>query len=335
MNQRRRPTRRTGYTFIELLMVVVIIAILAALLLGGINKVMAMQARTEVLSDITQMAQSLEQAKAQYGHVEHLPSCLVLHNDKTKYRNASSDPRLNGLIPGRTNVSLRDATQRSMATLQAMFGRRLFQAKAPANGGELINWDGSGNLNNSTVLSGPECLVFYLGGMPDLTPNKPRCLGFSKDAQDPTGGTTDRIGPFFQFKPSRLVVRPGRAFFEYLDAYPNKTGFPRQPYAYFGAFGPNDYAPANVYRTNPTASSATFTNTDNEVLGFANAYFETGTSGSSTRWLHPNKYQIISAGPDRAFGAGGPLLVTEGSIDPLTKDNLANFSSSELSNPVE
>lgn len=334
MIQRSRPIRRTGFTFVELLMVIAIIAVLAALLLGGISKVMALQVRTETVSDITQMAQSLEQAKAGYiGHPEFLPSALVLHHDKRVYQNP--DTAINPDVFARTNVSMRELTKRSAAVLQAMFGRRVFQSRSTAGPTQhLLNWNGANDVTaRPIILSGPECLVFYLGGMPDGGAN-PKCIGFSKDPLDPSlPGGSDRIGPFFDFKSSRLVTGSSR-FYQYLDAYPTRTGFARQPYAYFGAFGPNDYAPANIYRTNLTATSPTYTNTDN-APALPNAYFDSTTSSASTKWLYPTKYQIISAGPDRVFGVATALDLKEGTLDLNAKDNLANFSSTELGNTVE
>src|SRR6185295_14622199 len=73
-------------------------------------------------------------------------------------------------------------------------------------------------------LEGDQCLVFFLGGIPQGYPNPPGVLGFSNSPTNPallpTPQSTQRLGPFYAFQPNRLVVRPGRAvFYSYIDAW--------------------------------------------------------------------------------------------------------------------
>lgn len=293
---------RPGFTLIEILMVVAIIGVLVALFMGGVTKVMAVMQRTEVMSDITQMAQSLEQAKAGYNPnnpVSFFPSQLVLYNDISQYRSTTANA----------------ATKQTANVLRAMFGPRFISK------GTQVSWDGTGTLGNSVTLKGSECLVFYLGGMPSTSGGN-KCIGFSVDPLNPTkppsSGSEDRKGPFFQFKSHRLAVGPSGKFFRYLDPYGT-------PYAYFGAYTANEYAPTAIY-------GATQTNTDNSDLGMTDAYHE---GGSPKKWFNPNLYQIISAGKDKLLGLGGTLSASNGSSEDAAKDNLANFSQTELGNPIE
>jgi prepilin-type N-terminal cleavage/methylation domain-containing protein len=302
MMRTRARARRNAFTFIELLVVVAVIAIMVALLLGAVSKILTLQARTETLSDITQMQQSLETAKAGYNNIDFLPSRLILFNDISNYRNIASLP-----------AAQQPIAQQTADVLRRMFGKRFIQ------NGTVVNW---GQLVPSTgpaYLRGSECLVFYLGGMQVGG----RCIGFSRDPLNPTDTVSkDRLGPYFQFKGSRLasffVGRP----FEYADPY-------GLPFAYFAPSGPNNYAPQSIY-------GAAQLNDDNVHLGLVDAYNQ---GGAPKQYYNPNGVQLISAGPDGkkaqgGFGTGG-VLALSGAIEPAAKDNLTNFSQTELGNGVE
>ena len=308
MMRTRARARRGAFTFIELLFVIAVIAVLIALLLGAVTKVLTLQSRTEVLSDITQMQQSIETSKAAYGNIEYLPSRLILYNDIAAYRNI-------GALP---------ATEQAVARQTADVLRRMFGKRFVQNAGVLPG-AGWGQLA-ATAMTGPrylrgsECLVFYLGGMQDPAG---RCIGFSKDPLEPTKLTgSDRLGPYFQFKPARLKPFAAGRPFEYLDSY-------GAPFAYFAPSGPNQYAPVSIY-------GAPQLNDDNVHLGFLDAYH---SGGSPKQYYASDKFQIISAGPDGkkpngGFGTGGALPQT-GAVEFGAKDNLANFSQTELGNAVE
>jgi type II secretory pathway pseudopilin PulG len=148
-------------------------------------------------------------------------------------------------------------------------------------------------------LNGAQCLVFYLGGMNGTD-------GFSDNPTNPTlpGGT--RIGPFYQFRSNRLTPQPGYATpLMYLDPYGT-------PYAYFGATSKNVYNLADCVD-----------------LG-VQPYLE-----GANRFLNPNTFQIISAGKNKVFGPGGPIDLNNGVANEAGADDLSNFSSTELGNPVQ
>jgi type II secretory pathway pseudopilin PulG len=273
---------------IELMIVIAIIAILISLLLAGVQRVLVVQERVETQSDITQMTQSLDAARTTYGKVtggggpEFFPSKLILHNDISKYRLATATAD----------------EKRTAAVLRQMFGKRFI------SNGTTVAWL-AGGATASRTLQGSECLVFYLGGMSDLAGS--RCLGFSTNPLDPTAAGGERLGPYFQFKSTRLVAGPSGSFFHYLD----RNG---RPFVFFGAISPNSYDATHAHEG-------------------VSPYYE---SGSSTNWLRPNSFQIISAGRDKAFGAGGALNIKTGySSGTSGADDLANFSSTDLGNPIE
>jgi hypothetical protein len=161
------------------------------------------------------------------------------------------------------------------------------------------------------VLEGQQCLVFYLGGIPSTAGGQNQCLGFSDNPTDPTGATVSkRIGPFYQFDPTRLSLSSTNGFFSYLDPY--AKGTTGQPYAFFGT-GTN----ANSYNSTSDCPS----------LGISPYY-------QGTQYFNPKTWQIISAGPDRNFGAGGALWTPSGGTSDIpTRDNLTNFSRTALQYP--
>lgn len=287
MMRTRAGQPRTAFTAIELLVVVTIIALLAALLVGAASKVLALQARTEAASDITRMQQSLETAKAAYNNIEYLPSKLRLFNDINIYR-TSNDAEI----------------KRSAAVLRKMFGRRFI------TNGTTVNWGpAQANTPAGCTLTGSECLVFYLGGIPD-TANR-RCLGFSNDPLNPTASGGERLGPFYDFKTTRLTAGPSSAYFQYLDPWGT-------PYAYFGAYSSNNYDASHAEAFSTKEGSTTV-----------------GPYGSSSNWINPKTYQIISAGRNLRFGAGAATWNASSGYGDIVDgaDDLSNFSSTELRDP--
>jgi hypothetical protein len=179
-----------------------------------------------------------------------------------------------------------------------MFGSRFL---SPLNT-TTVNWDGAGN-TNAMILEGQQCLVFYLGGMPVVSNGVVKMTGFSTDALNPTLPGGERIGPFFDFKATRLATGYGApaGFYNYLDPYGT-------PYFYAGGTGA-----ANSYVWH------------SPTLGVS-AYQE-----SAGKYTNPNSFQIISAGKNKAFGAGGLWDPTRGSSDLNARDDMSNFSTAVLS----
>ncbi|MFO0878765.1 MAG: prepilin-type N-terminal cleavage/methylation domain-containing protein [Gemmataceae bacterium] len=275
--------KRPAFTAVELLVVITIIAILAALVVAAASRVLKMQAWMGASSDITRMQQSLETARAAYGQIEYLPSKLRLFNDINVYR-TTTDAEV----------------KRSANVLRKMFGRRFI-----TNGGTVTWGPAAAGTAGGATLTGSECLTFYLGGMTDVA-NR-RCLGFSNNPLDPTASGGERIGPFYSFVPSRLSAGPSGTFFQYRDPW-------NTPYAFFGAYSPNNYDSTHA-----------------ETFGASTV----SPYGSSGNWVNPKTYQIISAGPNMLFGAGGSSWSPGNGYGDANNgtDDLANFSGAQLGEP--
>jgi general secretion pathway protein G len=184
--------------------------------------------------------------------------------------------------------------------------------------GNRYDWNGDGKVEGDWTLEGDECLVFFLGGIPNHDRARPGPLGFSTDPRNPTAHSTSRVGPFYEFTSHRLRDVHGRGFFSYTD--PWRRG---QPYAYFSAYGKD-----NGYNRDG--------DTDCPALGvwpYAEAV------APSPRFLRPSSYQILCAGPDGKFGPGTDVAAhvwtsaTGSGMPQPGRDDLSNFHSKPLGTP--
>jgi prepilin-type N-terminal cleavage/methylation domain-containing protein len=177
--------------------------------------------------------------------------------------------------------------------------------KIPRN----YNWGISG------TMQGQHVLVFLLGGMPANT-NPPTVTGFSTNPNAPATaiqpGVT-RKAPMFEFRPGRL--RKDGNFLVYLDTYA------KVPYAFYSSGKSfNSYSPSDCAGI---ASGALV------ACGAPQPYLQ---STSPLIYQKPNAWQIISAGSDNKFGAGGTVYPP---AVPLAKTNVgyddqANFADRTL-----
>lgn len=137
------------------------------------------------------------------------------------------------------------------------------------------------------LTDGNQCLVYFLGG-----PN-----GTGWDPATPAAPTgTSKKGPFFDFPAGpRLEGTPAR----FLDPWGT-------PYAYFRYSG-TGYSGSQTYTNNKEGWSA------NTISPFS----------AGGKPVNIDGVQVISAGPDAKFGAGG---ATVGSATGDGADDLGNFN---------
>ncbi|MCE9563902.1 MAG: type II secretion system GspH family protein [Planctomycetes bacterium] len=185
-----------------------------------------------------------------------------------------------------------------------------FQLKATYGGSEpelnvllqaFPNLDTSNTGLPNVTLDSNQTLCFFLtgGGVTNFT-------GFSNNPRKPftpsAGGGEIRKGPWFQGNPNKLFG-PGPGGQPWLvDVY-------GVPYAYFASVD----AKLNNYGTQTFSPGG--------GAGTASPYFS--SAGPPARMMNEGGFQIISAGRDKVFGAGG-MLPAIGS--PGGEDNQSNFS---------
>lgn len=287
MLTRNRPRPRHAFTLIELLVVIAIIAVLLSLLMAGVMAVFGKVPEVQTRTEISQLDAALADFMAAYNLSSPPPSSLVLREDLSY---PAGDP--------------------SGSFLRKVFGKNLGAGtQVPGTPGTpWVDWNGDGIPNGPWTLEGEQCLVFYLSGIPNtqqmVAGSPPGGLGFSTSNMNPAMSGGSRKGPFFDFKPSRLVSSVG-GFMYYVDAWQVQTG--PQPYVFYSSGGTsNAYNPADCQRV--------------DVIG---PYM----TGPGT-FTNPNSYQIISAGKDGKFGGG--LWNPSGGAVGVGRDDQANFSSKIL-----
>lgn len=289
-----RPAGRRGFTLIELMMVIAIIGVLVAILAVALGPIMNKGPEMVTRNDINQLGIALENFKNDFGF--YPPSQMILCANCTAY--STSDLRAND----------------SKAYMLKMFPR--IATLWSTNG---VKWNPSSLPGDSPILSGDQCLVFFLGGIQtkDPTTGVLQCNGFPRDPNDfakpPSQWTSTPYGPYFEFKSDRLTdqisTRTGSTgFFSYMDGYKQKApnGLP-SVYAYFSSGkrrnGYNMYFPMGFTRGDCSSLTNVFDSAGNSPPLGPFPYEQ-----SPNNFHNPNSFQIISAGKDGVFGAGSPVF---------------------------
>ncbi len=246
---RRRPGEGRGprgFTLVELLVVIVILAVLIALLLPTINAAMRSAKNSAVSAEVSQMAQALAQFKSQYG--VYPPSRIIL-SESGDYSVTTITSSLGLSIPAASWLS-----QRSVSYLRRIWPRMTLST-SPVAATLVYDFDGNGVISPMKIIQGSECLVFFLGGIPQQTSTGGySVVGFAKNPTNPMQNavaTSNRSTPMFEFRPGRLVDLDGNNMPEYLDGL---GGNAPRPFVYFSAYEGQGYDPDdNNYNYNSPA----------------------------------------------------------------------------------
>ncbi len=330
--------RRSAFTLVELLIVIMILAILMSLLLPAINGVRRRARVAQVKSEISTLESAIASFKAEFG-IEP-PGSIRLY-----YTAAGWNTPATG-----TAEMIRVKSRAYIRQLWPQFDFNAAVVGTPGPGG--APWNANKDLN------GAECLVFFLGGVTDTTGSIPN--GFSKSPTSPfSQAGTNRQKPFFDFVSARLIDKDNDQMPEYLDPLPSQSS----PYVYFSSNDGRAYA--TTTGTN-SASTADWCHTDCFQDGFLGSASNWAASGwSNGNWMQhlymtsvdttaatqalraansipyaPKKYQIISPGfggvgatPDKAYGTGGLFdpKNSSGLAGTADGDNITSFHSGTLS----
>lgn len=320
---RPRPAAaRRGFTLIEILIVLSIIAILASLLLAGVFSAMRTARVTAVVADIKNLEKALVDFKQKYG--VDVPSSIRLHETAANWTNPDNQ------------------TKRSRAILQRIWPQFDFTYNWNPNPTGLadgqLDINGDGNIDTTPIdLNGAECLVFFLGGMTltydniskaagteleanrdddKATPGNPpaawTAIGFSPNPAFPFSRAGSTRAPIYEFDGARFVAGASNMP-AYVDPIPGQT----RPYVYASAVSSirgSGYQTGDLTVTGATSLS-TF-------------YFHPTNSDP----LNPKSYQLISPGFDFEYGTGGDYdgnaITAPGRA--AERDNITNFRGGEL-----
>ncbi len=277
-----------GFTLVELLTVILILAILIALLLPAINAAVRTAKNAAVGGDINQLAQALAAFKNQYG--DYPPSRIYLSEDGNLLPNPAGGSN-SQIAAG--DITYAQLGQRTIAAMRKFFPRATFNLGTATGKWYDFNGDGyqvnAGKVTQQYILQGHECLVFFLGGIVQNTGSGYAMTGFGKDPTNPftnnivgnAGYSGNRQTPFYQFVANRLALDPNNTTTPhipgYLDSLGNETLNPIANaltgltdyvvdtsagmlnfYAYFSSYGNNGYDPNDVnFASEVQSSSAT------------------------------------------------------------------------------
>ena len=323
IDSRRLAGPRAGFTLVELVIVVAIIGILAAIITPAVMRSFGAARDAKVKVEITQLASAVSAFKATFG-VEP-PSRITLCQRATDWAGTGAE------------------IKRSRAWIKRLWPRYDFSTNQ--------DLDGTPSTLDPIVLNGAECLAFFLGGPCILTGGRPSPQGFSKNPQYPFAlpGTTgeSREGPFFEFDSSRLTNVGGSDFPEYRDSLPDQT----MPYVYFSSYDGQGYDAADAMTINSVTLNPYYSVTeDTNLNGTLDAGEDRITSPASTisviEYFNPRSFQIISPGVDNMHGTGGffdparPQVslkygrpATSAANSPQAEyDNITNFNAGRLFN---
>ena len=336
---------RSGFTLVELLVVIVIIGILAALLTGAVVAARLAARRAVIRSDISQLEMALERYKNEVG--EYPPDFSYLNNDDDSTTDTDEEIAAKRVLTRHLRKRFPRYTG-NWDTFVAAVGASYFDnAGTPGDTSDDIPLD----LNR---LDQSSALVFWLGGLPERARGT-RPAGFSADPARPYLTGRPRTEPFFDFDEEKLeFAASGFLRYRYVPDLP--AGLPEAPYVYFrsarhNVSGNNSYLFTFRDTASPPVDQA-FTrywpnlNTtshgwDVPSYGVAVPY-RNGAPNAENYWRADSTYQIISAGLDGAFS--NPTDVDDPTTFPVTitgvlftagdYDNMTNFAAGKLENEL-
>lgn len=308
----KRSMGREAFTLIEILMVTAIIGVLVGLLIAGISFVTTRAPEMQVRNDINQLGIALESFKSQYSF--YPPSQFILCENNNDYSNPALMGSFHPLL-----------VQDSREYLGKMFNRlannAAWMGPSPGSGGPATNfldWNQDGSYTRPVVLTGDQCLVFFLGGIQTRV-GVNAVNGFTSS---PSGGTPATPsnpfptgaanGPYFEFRSDRLVAQTN-GYFSYADAYrsPTPSGG-LAVYAYFSSGKTrnnyNRYVNA-VFKASDCSTLPSWT-PGASALG-TGVYPYQQAAGN---FHNPNSYQIIAPGKDGIFGVGSPVAAAQANM---------------------
>jgi prepilin-type N-terminal cleavage/methylation domain-containing protein len=341
----KKPSQR-GFTLLELLITIGIIAILASLLLPAIMGARARVKDAEVKSELSALEIALAAFQKDYGVFP--PSSIVLCENPTDWNSTAAE-----IV--RSKAILRQIWPNFDFTIERDYN--------DDNGDGIVNNAGDDEVDIFS-LNGAECLVTFLGGViePQISNDKTEYVpkGFSKNPANPFEPTTvssTRYPSYFDFDIGRLVPRVNGGI-SYLDKYVGQL----RPIWYLSSYDGRGYRyeyPSTV-DSNPdfdiyNHELPTIYNYPGLEVGMYVPYLQAGHTPLSDQDNTTNRYkanhqpwkkssfQLISPGRDFEYGTGGIYKegarfdhkgrdTTDAERKDYDFDNITNFAGGKLSN---
>lgn len=293
------PRRRSAFTLVEMMMVVVIIGILAGLVTFAASAAIKRVKEGRALLEISQVDMALKQYKTDRGGY---PPCMADYTQADR--------------PKRFIAHVRRAFPRATVTDYVKLRNDLASDYDPSNSKFGLGKTTSGAYVSLDALDPAETLVFWLGGLPTPRDNSgvhegtTKLMGFAANPSNPfqIGANVARTDPLFAFDETRLVDYDQDGWYEYIPALSDGSGQGVAPYVYYdaGTYFLSSSA-TNVPMAYPNNNS-TMKTPGNKISawGAAVPYMK---SVDPLGFLNPDSFQIICAGADGVYseeGYGGP-----------------------------
>ncbi|QJW97475.1 type II secretion system protein [Frigoriglobus tundricola] len=310
---RRSRTERAGFSLIEMMVVITIIAVIMGLLLAAVSKAKEAGYRADTVARITAINTAIGTFKSQTS-AKYIPAGQIDIDPNSKtYLQVIGPFRLMSQYPPVTTSNPNDL---NVNCYEAAYIATLFTNSNPSNFGGSI----------STTLDANQTLLFFLNGiqMPDGKGGTV-FIGFSSNPQYPfnplaSGGVENRKGPYLELTPNRYLVDSSpTAFARLIDGWGN-------PFAYFSSYNGR----ANLYGQGASAGNNPnwhYTNKAGQAAGMP-APYQANAAATPTAFVNPSGWQIISPGKDGVFGATGNWS----NVDNNGQDDLSNFTDSYVGN---
>lgn len=346
MASTRERNRDGGFTLLELLIVISIIAMLAAITVFGTRKALETAKASSIKMQISQLEMALDRYKDKVG--EYPPDDFT-NIDSIRRHIKRRWPRLNYSASDLNDAGIGDINGDGATDMADAFTTYAYDSSV------------SGATPDKASFVSP--LIFWLGGLPDANDNP---AGFYLQPKDPLGFFDSTVGTaaepgqreeaYFNFPPDTIVVNNGIPAF-----VPGKKD--EKPLVYFRADGSTDSWPESADEENRPKGvyAAYYPYTDAEMnddsivkytrtkyyefsdsyLGIAAPYVQSVLNVDAENdifeytWYEPDRFQLVFPGVDGEFhtedGAFAPgaqvrRTDTQEGISESDFDNIVNFT---------
>lgn len=324
----RRAGLRRAFTLVEMLTVIVIIGILAALIAGATIYARARAREAAIYAQVKQLEAALMEYKNQFGEFP---------------------PDFSGL-----NSSDKLIQEKAMQDLRRHLRKRWPRYAAGADPVTQFGNDLQSLGIDPTKLDPASALVFWLGGLPEEVPAAGEAYkpaGFFADEEHPFQVGRPRTGSLFEFDPTKIVTQDNVGILRYYT-----EGLDSSPLVYFrasrnpqtgrfeygtpdkdGKFTPASYTHTSDNNSDPKANQSNIAVPYLEWDPTAGAPPDASDPAVKRLWRNPETFQIIHPGLDGVFGnsriANGSTVLfryTKSGINFSANggdyDNITNFA---------